>query len=121
MKLADNLLASFTSSVTAYPEDAWNFQCGLGTEQDIKIMYKTQNESTSSGSPTAVVCASASFLVPLHMGKAFELLKNNMLRAKVPRSLSVVLRSHGMATAQSPVSLFTLPTGGLVAGSGTSW
>ncbi|XP_066310043.1 homeobox-leucine zipper protein TF1-like [Miscanthus floridulus] len=81
MKLADNLLANFTSSVAAYPEDAWTVQCGLGTEQDIKIMYKTQNESSSS-SHTAVVCASASFLVPLHMEKAFDLLKNNMLRAK---------------------------------------
>jgi hypothetical protein len=91
MKLADNLLANFTSSVAAYPEDAWTVQCGLGTEQDIRIMYKTQNESSSS-SHTAVVCATASFLVPLHMEKAFDLLKNNMLRAKVRRRTPVSLR-----------------------------
>nr|DAA34958.1 TPA_exp: homeodomain leucine zipper family IV protein [Zea mays] len=87
MKLADNLLADYTSSVAAFPDDAWTVQCGVGTEQDIKIMYKRQSEGSSSSSNTAVVCACASFLLPLRMRKAFDLLKNNLLRAKVLVSL----------------------------------
>lgn len=120
MKLADTLLASYTSSVAAYPEDAWTVQCGVGTEQDIKVMYKAQNESSSN----AIVCASASFVLPMHMRKAFDLLKNNLLRVKVrPGEPALSPSSSGHLTWQqqhNPLSLLTLlPMGG--GGSGTSW
>nr|TKW17179.1 hypothetical protein SEVIR_5G349300v2 [Setaria viridis] len=78
MKLADNLLADYTSSISGLPVDAWSVQCGEGTEEDVRIVYR-RNDDTSN---TAVVCASATFLLELPMRRVFDLLKNNLLRIK---------------------------------------
>ena len=93
MKLADNLLANYTGSIAAIPADAWTVQCGDGAEEDIKIAYRKNDHGTN----TAVVCASASFLLPLPMRRAFDLLKNNLLRVKVRRPNGL---SGHMATTQ---------------------
>ncbi|KAL6843206.1 hypothetical protein ACP4OV_026919 [Aristida adscensionis] len=78
IKMADHLLANYTGSVAAVPTGAWTLQCGEGTKEDVKILYRRNDD----GSNTAVVCASASFLVPVPMRRAFDMLRNNMLRAK---------------------------------------
>ncbi|OEL26468.1 Homeobox-leucine zipper protein TF1 [Dichanthelium oligosanthes] len=78
MKLADNLLANYTSSIAGIPVDAWSVQCGDGTEQDVRIVYRKSDDTTN----TAVVCASATFLLPLPMRIVFDMLKNNLLRVK---------------------------------------
>ncbi|CAO2166663.1 unnamed protein product [Urochloa humidicola] len=78
MMLADNLLANFTGSITGLPADIWSIQCGEGTEEDIRIVYKRNDDSIN----TAVVCASATFLLDMPMRKVFDLLKNNLLRVK---------------------------------------
>ena len=79
MKLADSLLANYTGSIAGLPADAWIVQCGDGTEQDVKIAYRRNDD----GSNTAIVCTSATFLLPLPMRRVFDLLKNNLLRVKV--------------------------------------
>ncbi|CAO2182660.1 unnamed protein product [Urochloa humidicola] len=78
MKLADNLLANFTGSIVGLPADVWSVQCGEGTEEDIRIVYRRNDDSIN----TAVVCASATFLMDMPMRKVFDLLKNNLLRVK---------------------------------------
>jgi homeobox-leucine zipper protein len=45
----------------------------------IKIMYKRKDDGTN----TAIVCASASFMLPVPMRRAFDVLKNNILHPKV--------------------------------------
>jgi hypothetical protein len=83
MKVADTLLANYVSSVAGIPAEDWTVQCGQGTETDVKIAYKSDGNRVNS----VIVCASASFLVPVPMNTAFVLLKNNLLRAKVCWSL----------------------------------
>lgn len=78
MKLADSLLANYTGSIAAVPEDGWIVQCGEGTEQDIKIVYRKHDDISNA----AVVGATASFQLPLPMSTAFDLLKNHLLRPK---------------------------------------
>ncbi|KAL6616197.1 hypothetical protein ACP70R_038467 [Stipagrostis hirtigluma subsp. patula] len=78
MKLADSLLANYTGGVAAIPAVDWTTQCGEGTKEDVKIVYRRNDD----GGRTAVVCATASFLVPVPMRRAFDLLRNNMLRVK---------------------------------------
>ncbi|CAL4973652.1 unnamed protein product [Urochloa decumbens] len=78
MKLADNLLANFTGSITGLPADIWSVQCGEGTEEDIRIVYRRNDDSIN----TAVVGASATFPLDMPMRKVFDLLKNNLLRVK---------------------------------------
>lgn len=90
MKLADNLLADYTGSISGLSADAWSVQCGEGTEEDVRIVYK-RNDDTSN---TAVVCASATFLLELPMRRVFDLLKNNLLRVKVCQRTQS-LRAHG--------------------------
>ncbi|PUZ54418.1 hypothetical protein GQ55_5G130400 [Panicum hallii var. hallii] len=78
MKLADNLLANYTGSIAGLPADDWSVQCGEGTEEDVKIAYRRNDD----GSNTAIVCTSATFLLPLPMRRVFDLLKSNLLRVK---------------------------------------
>ncbi|KAK3162164.1 hypothetical protein QOZ80_1BG0086230 [Eleusine coracana subsp. coracana] len=78
MKMTDNLLISYAGSVANIPAEAWTVQCGQGTEEDVKVTYKRDGDSTN----TAIVCATASFLLPVAMKRAFDLLKNNLLRVK---------------------------------------
>ncbi|XP_039851791.1 homeobox-leucine zipper protein TF1-like [Panicum virgatum] len=78
MKLADSLLANYTGSIAGLPADAWSVQCGEGTEEDVRIAYRRNDD----GSNTAIVCTSATFLLPLPMRRVFDLLKNNLLRVK---------------------------------------
>ncbi|TVU05325.1 hypothetical protein EJB05_48483, partial [Eragrostis curvula] len=78
LKMADTLLANYSGGIAGIPTEAWTVQCGKGVEEDIKVVYKRNDD----GSNTAVVCASASFLLPLPMRRVFDLLKNNLLRVK---------------------------------------
>ncbi|KAL6853485.1 hypothetical protein ACP4OV_019514 [Aristida adscensionis] len=78
MTLADKLLCDYAAGVTAIPAGAWTLQCGAGTRDDVKIIFKRSDD----GSNTAVVCASTSFLVPVPMRRAYHLLSTNMLRGK---------------------------------------
>lgn len=96
MKLADNLLANFTGSIAGLPADAWSVQCGDGTEEDVRIVYRRNDDSSN----TAIVCASATFLLQLPMKRVFDLLKNNLLRVKVCQ-LTESLQEHGNNMALS--------------------
>lgn len=79
MKLADDLLMSYTSSIATIPEDAWTIMCGVGTDDYIKIAYKRNVDNRN----TAIVFVSASFHLPMPLRVTFDLLKNNLLRPKV--------------------------------------
>ncbi|TVU34851.1 hypothetical protein EJB05_16705 [Eragrostis curvula] len=78
MKMADALLANYAGSMAGIPAESWIVQCGQGTEEDVKVMYRRHDNSAN----TAIVCASASFLIPVPMRTALDLLKCNMLRVK---------------------------------------
>ncbi|VAI41192.1 unnamed protein product [Triticum turgidum subsp. durum] len=78
MKLADDLLMSYTSSITTIPEDAWTIMCSVGTDDYIKIAYKRNINNRN----TAIVFVSASFHLPMPLRVTFDLLKNNLLRPK---------------------------------------
>ncbi|KAJ1285769.1 hypothetical protein BS78_03G302200 [Paspalum vaginatum] len=77
MKLADSLLDNYAASIAAIPADGWIVQCGEGIEGDVRIAYRKNNDSN-----TAIVSASASLQLPLPMRRAFDILKNHLLRAK---------------------------------------
>jgi hypothetical protein len=82
--MADTLLANYVGGIAGIPAEAWSIQCSQGMEQDvIKIMYNRKDDRTN----TAIVCTSASFMLPVPMRRAFDLLKNNILRPKVRYSL----------------------------------
>jgi homeobox-leucine zipper protein len=77
VKMADTLLANYVGGIAGIPAEAWSIQCSQGMEQDvIKIMYNRKDDRTN----TAIVCTSASFMLPVPMRRAFDLLKNNILR-----------------------------------------
>ncbi|TVU06397.1 hypothetical protein EJB05_49609, partial [Eragrostis curvula] len=78
LKIADTLLTNYSGGIAGIPVEAWTVQCGKGMEEDVKVVYRRNDD----GSNTAVVCASASFLLPLPMRRVFDLLKNNLLRVK---------------------------------------
>lgn len=79
MKLADSLVVSYARSMANLPVGAWTTLCGSGTEQDIKVAHKRNDD----GSNTSVVSVSASFHLPIPLRVTFDLLRNNVLRAKV--------------------------------------
>ena len=81
MKLADDLLVSYSNSIAAIPEDAWTIVRGAGTDQDVKAAYRRNDECSN----TAIVSVSASFQLPMPLRVTFNLLRNNMLRPKVHR------------------------------------
>ncbi|PNT73019.1 hypothetical protein BRADI_2g52160v3 [Brachypodium distachyon] len=78
MKLADSLVVSYARSMANLPVGAWTTLCGSGTEQDIKVAHKRNDD----GSNTSVVSVSASFHLPIPLRVTFDLLRNNVLRAK---------------------------------------
>ncbi|WVZ68545.1 LOW QUALITY PROTEIN: hypothetical protein U9M48_017474 [Paspalum notatum var. saurae] len=77
MKLADSLLANYSASIAAVPADGWVVQCGEGIEGDVRIAYRKNNDVN-----TAIVSASASLQLPVPMRRAFDILRNHLLRAK---------------------------------------
>jgi homeobox-leucine zipper protein len=80
VQMADTLLTIYVGGIAGIPAEAWSIQCGQGKEEDvIKIMYKRKDDGTN----TAIVCASTSFMLTVPMRRAFDLLKNNILRPKV--------------------------------------
>ncbi|XP_047058331.1 homeobox-leucine zipper protein TF1-like [Lolium rigidum] len=76
MKLADGLLISYSNSIAAIPEDIWTIVRGTGTDQDIKIAHRRNDDRDN----TAIVSVSASFQLPMPLRATFDHLKNNMLR-----------------------------------------
>ncbi|XP_006646400.1 homeobox-leucine zipper protein TF1 [Oryza brachyantha] len=80
MKLADDLLASYASSVSATGAGTWTVVIGAGTEKDVRVAYRGITEGSSS--TNAVLSVSASLRLPLPMRKIFDLLRNLTLRSK---------------------------------------
>jgi homeobox-leucine zipper protein len=89
MKVADTMLANYASSIAGIPVEDWTVQCGQGTEADVKITYRIDDNRPDS----VIVCVCASFFLPMPMKTAFDLLKNHLLRPKVFWSLPATARS----------------------------
>jgi hypothetical protein len=81
MKLADDLLVSYSNSIAAIPEDAWTIVRGAGMDQDIKVAHRKNNDRDN----TAIVSVSTSFKLPMPLRVTFDQLRNNMLRPEVRR------------------------------------
>nr|AEI99593.1 HD-Zip IV transcription factor GL9H1 [Triticum turgidum subsp. durum] len=78
MKIADGLLADYASGIAAVPGSGWTILRGAGTEDDIRITYRKNNDDSNN----AVVSVCASFHLPVPLKVTFDLLKNNLLRPK---------------------------------------
>ncbi|XP_048564824.1 homeobox-leucine zipper protein TF1-like [Triticum urartu] len=78
MKIADGLLAGYASGIAAVPGGGWTILRGAGTEDDIRISYRRNNDDSN----TAIVSVCASFHLPVPHRVTFDLLKNNLLRPK---------------------------------------
>ncbi|KAM0918105.1 hypothetical protein ACQ4PT_009068 [Festuca glaucescens] len=76
MKLADGLLISYNNSIAAIPEDIWTIVRGTGTDQNIKIAHRRNDDRNN----TAIVSVSTSFQLPMPLRATFDHLRNNMLR-----------------------------------------
>lgn len=79
MKIADGLLADYASGIAAVPGSGWTILRGAGTEDDIRITYRKNNDDSNN----AVVSVCASFHLPVPLKVTFDLLRNNLLRPKV--------------------------------------
>uniref|UniRef100_A0ACD5VNB4 Uncharacterized protein n=1 Tax=Avena sativa TaxID=4498 RepID=A0ACD5VNB4_AVESA len=78
MKLADDLLVSYSNGVAAIPEDVWAIVHSAGMDQDIKVSYRRNDDRSN----TAVVSVSTSFQLPMPLRVTFDLLRNNIVRPK---------------------------------------
>ncbi|KAF0918955.1 hypothetical protein E2562_027506 [Oryza meyeriana var. granulata] len=80
MKLADDLLASYASSISAAGARTWTVVIGAGTEKDVRVAYRRTTEGGSSNN--AIMSVSVSLHLPLPMRRTFDLLRNLTLRSK---------------------------------------
>lgn len=81
-KLAEKMIITFFNSITGTPNDGWATYAGMGTEHDIKIT--SQVNASDPGKPYGIVlCASASFWLPVPIQRAFEILFTEAVRSEV--------------------------------------